>query len=664
MAEQDLTLRFKVQDDGSVVLDKFSTKLAQIPQHVNTMNTSLSLIKWSSLVNLGEQAYQTGQQIYEMAKQTAASINDIDRAAKVANMTTTQYQLMAYAAKMSDVSIEELSVGMKRLSVNMDAAQKVGGPAADSFDRIGISVKDANGKMKSLNDIMLEIADKFSTWEDGPRKIAIAVDLFGKSGERLIPYLNQGAAGIKKFYEEAEKMGIVLDESMIKKGTELEDRFKRAEAAWDSFKKKLVVGVYEAITSTRTWVEAQEQLNAALASAGGLVTEEMTAAIEMQKVNEAAEQGAAIFEKLNAAALKQAVQPPAIVDKEKDLKIYREVNLQLLKDQESTLKRIIDLQDKLNKSSEDAIKIMEQLGIGTKAALTQWINEDIVGQYGKLLGSKLFNPEEMEAAKAKYIEALQAAETTGGWGGEFRQIEEAISKISTMKVDDTEIQKTRNELADLQRYMEYLNSFTSTIKLNDDQLVTAQNQVLELRRQLMELTSRRWDLNIAITGSGSSEMPIMDKIQEVYNAFTSMGADVGQMTLNMNLEQITAAINQAQTDIREAYSPPAQRYGSAYTFGVSYFGAKDLETIRNAQANIKALEQYRTQIQTAAGAGLAAITPAAGGGGGGYGGGGVQILINTINVTAGMEGVAAELDDQLADLWYKNRSKLKVAIQG
>lgn len=107
MAEQDLTLRFKVQDDGSIVMDKISRKLEEIPQHVSKMNTSLNLIKWDSLVNLGEKVFDVGQKMYDFAKGQAEAINEIDRMAKVAGMNTTQYQQMAYAAKMSDVSIEE-----------------------------------------------------------------------------------------------------------------------------------------------------------------------------------------------------------------------------------------------------------------------------------------------------------------------------------------------------------------------------------------------------------------------------------------------------------------------------------------------------------------------------------------------------------------------------
>jgi len=244
MADKEISLRFKVNDDGSVVLDKISQNLKKIETNTQGVGNSLKLIKFDSLINLGERAFHAGERIYQLAKTTASALNDIDRLSKVAGMSSEQFQKMQYAAKMTDVEAGELAIGLKKLSQAMDDATRGTGEASGWFSTMGISVKDVDGKLKPLNKIMGEIADKFASWEDGPRKIAIAVDIFGRSGANLIPYLNQGAAGLKKFYEEAEKLGVVLDESIIKKGSELEDTFKRVEARTDALLKKWYMKAY------------------------------------------------------------------------------------------------------------------------------------------------------------------------------------------------------------------------------------------------------------------------------------------------------------------------------------------------------------------------------------------------------------------------------------
>ncbi len=240
MAERTVELKFKVDDAGSLKLEQIKGNIGKVSQEVSNMDKSLRLIKWDSIINLGERAYQATKQFYDFGKSIVSSLNDIERQAKVLNMSTTELQKWQYAAKMSDVSNEELATGFKFLSRNMNDSTVV-------FTQIGVEVKNLSGGLKPLSTIMKEIMDKFASWEDGPRKIAIALDIFGRSGESLIPLLNQGSAGFDQFAAAAEKMGIIIDEKLIKKGSEFEATFKNWEERWKSFKLN-ILGAIDALT--------------------------------------------------------------------------------------------------------------------------------------------------------------------------------------------------------------------------------------------------------------------------------------------------------------------------------------------------------------------------------------------------------------------------------
>jgi uncharacterized protein with PhoU and TrkA domain len=47
---------------------------------------------------------------------------------------------------------------------------------------------------------------------DGPAKVALALRIFGKSGEQLIPFLNEGAAGIAELMARAEELGLTISQ--------------------------------------------------------------------------------------------------------------------------------------------------------------------------------------------------------------------------------------------------------------------------------------------------------------------------------------------------------------------------------------------------------------------------------------------------------------------
>jgi len=169
------------------------------------------------------------------AKGIANAANEIDRNSKSLNLSTDAYQQWTYAAKMADVGQEEFLIGLKLLSRNMDDASRGSGDAAKRFQAMGISVKDASGNLRPLDDVMLDIMEKFSSWEDGPRKIAIALDLFGRSGERMVPFLNKGKSG----FEELSKEARIVSKDVIDAGSKAEDAFKRLSDNADKFKLSL-----------------------------------------------------------------------------------------------------------------------------------------------------------------------------------------------------------------------------------------------------------------------------------------------------------------------------------------------------------------------------------------------------------------------------------------
>jgi len=84
------------------------------------------------------------------------------------------------------------------------------------FDQMGVVTRDAKGNLAPLNDVMLQVATKLAAMPDGAEKAGLAIKLFGRSGTDMLPLLDQGAAGIQKFMDEAELSGKVLDDSQVK----------------------------------------------------------------------------------------------------------------------------------------------------------------------------------------------------------------------------------------------------------------------------------------------------------------------------------------------------------------------------------------------------------------------------------------------------------------
>jgi hypothetical protein len=215
---------------------KLVSEVEKSRKAIQGMSADLKLIKFDSIINLGERAFHAGQQMYSFAKSIASAANDIQRNARTLNMATDEYQKWTYAAKMADVSSEDFMNGMKFITKSISEASQGTGDAAKAFDLLGIKIKDSSGKTKDQQIILMETIDALNRFEDGANRDALMLAIFGRAWMTLKPLINEGSDAIKQSMEELTKMGSVLGNVVLQKGSEAENMFKRLETQVNSFK--------------------------------------------------------------------------------------------------------------------------------------------------------------------------------------------------------------------------------------------------------------------------------------------------------------------------------------------------------------------------------------------------------------------------------------------
>lgn len=129
--------------------------------------------------------------------------------------TTERVSELAYIANASGDSLDSVALGMQRLGRNAAEAASGSQNQADAFNRLGVSVVDAEGKLKSMDQLLLETADSFARHADGPEKVALAMELFGRAGVNMIPILNEGRAGFERLEQVARRTGTVLSAETV-----------------------------------------------------------------------------------------------------------------------------------------------------------------------------------------------------------------------------------------------------------------------------------------------------------------------------------------------------------------------------------------------------------------------------------------------------------------
>jgi hypothetical protein len=167
----------------------------------------------------------------ELATHTASEIKEMKESATIAGMTTEEFTRFGYAAKQAGVSQEGFTSSMSRFGNKMVQASQGNKAAQAEFDLMGVKVADADGKMRKMGDVLLDVSDWFAKTADGAVKNNAAMTIGGRGFKQMIPLLNEGREGLKKWADEADALGVVVDSStaeMMEKYTQTITAIKTA----------------------------------------------------------------------------------------------------------------------------------------------------------------------------------------------------------------------------------------------------------------------------------------------------------------------------------------------------------------------------------------------------------------------------------------------------
>jgi hypothetical protein len=165
-----------------------------------------------------------------VANFTSALFAEADALAKQAGalgVSTEELQGWQHAAKLSGSSAEEFTAALTKFTRNVDMAAKGTGPAAEAFKKLGIDIKSATEGGAAPIDLLDSVADSLAGIQDPAKRTSAVMDLFGKSGARLLPLFDQGAEGIAKLRAEVKELGANFDEAFLENAQAFNDNVDR-----------------------------------------------------------------------------------------------------------------------------------------------------------------------------------------------------------------------------------------------------------------------------------------------------------------------------------------------------------------------------------------------------------------------------------------------------
>ncbi|PPE75476.1 hypothetical protein C3942_00865 [Solimonas fluminis] len=201
-------------------LDKAKRKLSGFETDVNA-----SAKKIGSAIGVGLAAGAVG--FAAMVRGALDTADAMDELSQKTGASVEALSALDYAARFEGV--EGMGQALTKLARSIEAAQSPTSEQAEYFRALGVATKTAEGNLRSVDDVLLDVAEGISKFGDGTEKTNAAVALFGKTGADLIPFLNRGRDGIRELTEEARGLGLVLDGPTAAAAAQFNDNLNRAQ---------------------------------------------------------------------------------------------------------------------------------------------------------------------------------------------------------------------------------------------------------------------------------------------------------------------------------------------------------------------------------------------------------------------------------------------------
>lgn len=191
-----------------------------------------TVAKWGAAI--GTAAVGATTAFVKFAESSATTADNIDKMSQKIGISRQAYQELDFICSQSGTSVDSLQAGMKTLTAAMDGAASGTKANVEQFEALGISVTDANGNLRSQEEVMWEAMSALQGMENQTEKARLATQLFGRSGTELMPLLNGASGSIEEMKNKAHELGLVMDDSAIDSGvtlTDTLDQIKRATGA-------------------------------------------------------------------------------------------------------------------------------------------------------------------------------------------------------------------------------------------------------------------------------------------------------------------------------------------------------------------------------------------------------------------------------------------------
>lgn len=139
--------------------------------------------------------------------------DEIAKLSDKVNMSVREVVGWSHALDLAGASQEALLKSSKTLAAQMFDASSGLKESQRNFKALGIEITNQDGSLRSVNSMLLEVADKYASASNKTEALALMSKVLGKSATDLIPAFKGGREELEKLIAEGQRLNPVTEES-------------------------------------------------------------------------------------------------------------------------------------------------------------------------------------------------------------------------------------------------------------------------------------------------------------------------------------------------------------------------------------------------------------------------------------------------------------------
>lgn len=201
-----------------------------------------------------------GVGLFALVDKSTAAADAVIKSARNAGTAADEFQRLAHAAKLSDVDTGVLTRTLQDLNRNL-ARKDAPKDFVDALGQIGLTTADLSG---SATENLGKIFDALNDVADESERSALSVLLLGRGGRQMASLIEGGSAGLRAMGDEAERLGLVIEDEALVAAESFQDSLTRLEDTVGAVATKIGVeaapAVENIVVQTTEWVATNDEL--------------------------------------------------------------------------------------------------------------------------------------------------------------------------------------------------------------------------------------------------------------------------------------------------------------------------------------------------------------------------------------------------------------------